>query len=90
MLFGLGAAWILDRPACSGRCLTRGADAFRLGRFGINVLSGRSYEPGTESLVTSWKTPSWWVSVRDARTSGSTARVRHHPFCVRSGTALGR
>ena len=38
--------------------------------FGINVPSDRIYEPGTNSLVTSWKTPTGWVVVRDALTMG--------------------
>ena len=59
------------RPACSARCSTgRGAGGFRFGPFGINVPTGRIYEPGTNSLVTSWKTPTGWVVVRDALTMG--------------------
>ena len=40
--------------------------------FGINVPSGRYYEPGTNVLVTTWKTPQGWVEVRDALTIGPT------------------
>ena len=43
---------------------------FRFGPFGINVPSGRSYEPGTNTLITAWKTPSGWAVVRDALTMG--------------------
>ena len=32
--------------------------------------SARAYEPGTNVLVTTWKTPSGWVVVRDALTMG--------------------
>ncbi len=53
-----------------GALLDRGAGAFRLGPFGINVPSGRIYEPGTNTLVTSWKTPSGWATVREALTMG--------------------
>ena len=41
---------------------------FRFGPFGINVPSARHYEPGTNVLVTTWKTPQGWVVVRDALT----------------------
>jgi GH15 family glucan-1,4-alpha-glucosidase len=32
----------------------------------------RTYEPGTNVLVTTWKTPSGWIVVRDALTMGPT------------------
>src|SRR6478672_9801486 len=32
----------------------------------------RAYEPGSNVLVTTWKTPSGWVVVRDALTMGPT------------------
>ena len=47
-----------------------GAGSFRLGPFGINVPSDRAYEPGTNTLVSSWKTPTGWAIVRDALTMG--------------------
>jgi len=59
-----------DSPSVFGSLLDRGAGAFRLGPFGINVPSGRTWEPGTNSLVTAWKTPSGWAIVRDALTMG--------------------
>src|SRR5271156_2732990 len=43
-----------DSPSVFGSLLDRGAGAFRLGPFGINVPSGRAYIPGTNTLVTSW------------------------------------
>src|SRR6202163_600058 len=46
-----------DSPSVFGSLLDRGAGAFRLGPFGINVPSGRTYEPGTNTLITAWKTP---------------------------------
>ena len=45
---------------------------FRFGPFGINVPSARHYEPGTNVLVTTWKTPQGWVVVRDALTMGAS------------------
>ena len=59
-----------DSPSVFGALLDRGAGSFRFGPFGINVPSDRIYEPGTNSLVTSWKTSSGWVVVRDALTMG--------------------
>jgi alpha,alpha-trehalase len=59
-----------DSPSVFGALLDRGAGGFRFGPFGINVPSDRIYEPGTNSLVTSWKTSTGWVVVRDALTMG--------------------
>jgi alpha,alpha-trehalase len=59
-----------DSPSVFGSLLDRGAGAFRLGPFGINVPSGRVYEPGTNTLLTSWKTPSGWATVREALVMG--------------------
>ncbi len=59
-----------DSPSVFGALLDRGAGAFRLGPFGINVPSSRQYEPGTNTLVTTWKTPSGWATVHDALTMG--------------------
>jgi alpha,alpha-trehalase len=59
-----------DSPSAFGALLDRGAGGFRFGPFGINVPLERIYEPGTNSLVTSWKTTTGWVVVRDALTMG--------------------
>ena len=59
-----------DSPSVFGALLDRGAGSFRFGPFGINVPSARIYEPGTNTLVTSWKTPTGWVVMRDALTMG--------------------
>jgi GH15 family glucan-1,4-alpha-glucosidase len=59
-----------DSPSVFGSLVDRGAGAFRLGPFGINVPSGRAYDPGTNTLVTAWKTPSGWAMVYDALTMG--------------------
>ena len=59
-----------DSPSVFGSLLDRGAGTFRLGPFGINVPSGRAYEPGTNSLVTSWKAPAGWATVHEGLTMG--------------------
>jgi GH15 family glucan-1,4-alpha-glucosidase len=59
-----------DSPSVFGTLLDREAGSFRLGPFGINHPSGVTYEPGTNSLVTTWKTPTGWILVRDALTMG--------------------
>jgi GH15 family glucan-1,4-alpha-glucosidase len=59
-----------DSPSVFGSLLDRGAGMFRFGPFGINVPSGHTYEPGTNTLITAWKTPSGWALVRDALTLG--------------------
>jgi len=62
-----------DAPSVFGSLLDRGAGSFRFGPFGINHPTQRAYEPGTNVLVTTWKTPSGWIVVRDALTMGATA-----------------
>ena len=59
-----------DAPSVFGSILDRQAGAFRVGPFGINHPTARSYEPGTNVLVTTWKTPGGWIEVRDALTMG--------------------
>ena len=59
-----------DSPSIFGNLLDRQGGWFRLGPFGINVPAARVYEPGTNSLVTTWKTPGGWILVRDALTMG--------------------
>ena len=53
-----------------GSLLDREAGYFRLGPFGINHPTARVYEPGTNVLSTTWKTPRGWLLVRDALTMG--------------------
>ena len=55
-----------DAPSVFGTLLDRQAGDFRFGPFGINVPTARVYEPGTNILLTTWKTASGWVIVRDA------------------------
>jgi alpha,alpha-trehalase len=59
-----------DSPSVFGSLLDREAGFFRFGPFGINHPSARTYEPGTNVLVTTWKTPAGWIVVRDALTMG--------------------
>jgi GH15 family glucan-1,4-alpha-glucosidase len=59
-----------DSPSIFGSLLDRQSGAFRLGPFGINVPAGRVYEPGTNTLLTTWNTPSGWIMVRDCLTMG--------------------
>jgi alpha,alpha-trehalase len=59
-----------DSPSVFGTLLDRQAGYFRLGPFGRNVPSARAYEPGTNTLITAWKTQTGWVEVRDALTMG--------------------
>ena len=59
-----------DSPSVFGSLLDRGAGSFRFSPFGINVPSDRVYEPGTNSLITSWRTPTGWAIVRDSLTMG--------------------
>ncbi len=59
-----------DSPSVFGTLLDRQAGAFRLGPFGINVPAARVYEPGTNTLLTTWTTPSGWAAVRDSLTLG--------------------
>jgi alpha,alpha-trehalase len=59
-----------DAPSVFGTLLDREAGYFRLAPFGINVPSSRRYEPGTNTLETTWHAPGGWVVVRDALTIG--------------------
>jgi alpha,alpha-trehalase len=59
-----------DAPSVFGTLLDRQAGSFRFAPFGINVPTARIYEPGTNTLATTWKTPHGWVLVRDALTLG--------------------
>src|SRR6204780_1795043 len=55
-----------DAPSVFGSLPDRQAGGFRFGPFGINVPTARSYEPGTNILLTTWKTTSGWAIVREA------------------------
>jgi len=59
-----------DSPSVFGSLLDREAGFFRFGPFGISHPTQRVYGPGTNVLLTTWKTPSGWLIVRDALTMG--------------------
>jgi GH15 family glucan-1,4-alpha-glucosidase len=59
-----------DSPSAFGSLLDRGSGSFRFGPFAINTPAARNYEPGTNVLVTTWKTNTGWLVVRDALTIG--------------------
>ena len=56
-----------DSPSVFGTLLDRGAGAFRLGPFGVNVPTARIYEPGTNVLA---------HDVEDADAAGSWSATR--------------
>ena len=57
-----------DAPSAFGNLLDRGAGSFRLGPYGINVPTQRSYVPGTNVMTTTCHTPAGWLVVHDALT----------------------
>jgi alpha,alpha-trehalase len=59
-----------DSPSIFGSLLDRQGGSFRLGPFGINVPASRVYEPGTNTLLTTWNTSTGWIMVRDCLTMG--------------------
>jgi alpha,alpha-trehalase len=61
-----------DSPSVFGMLLDRQAGSFRFAPFGINHPIARTYDPGTNVLVTTWKTPTGWARVTDALTMGPT------------------
>src|ERR1700710_2217897 len=67
-----GVGWLcvpqFDSASVFGTLLDRQAGSFRLGPFGVNHPTARVYEPGTNVLETTWKTPTGWVVVREALT----------------------
>ena len=71
-----GVDWLcvprFDSPSVFGSLLDREAGTFRFGPFGINVPTQRVYEAGSNVLMTTWKTPSGWVVVKDALILGPT------------------
>jgi alpha,alpha-trehalase len=61
-----------DSPSVFGTLLDRQAGSFRFAPYGVNVPTARIYEPGTNTLATTWRTPTGWLLVRDALTMGPT------------------
>jgi alpha,alpha-trehalase len=87
-----------DSPSVFGSLLDRQAGSFRFGPFGINHPTTRIYEPGTNVLVTTWKSPSGWILVHDALTIGprdhedkitpphpASRRLRRRPYARANG-----
>src|SRR5207302_5047321 len=69
-----GIGWLcvpsFDSPSVFGTLLDREAGYFRLAPFGVNAPTARTYEPGTNTLVTTWDTQTGWAAVREALTMG--------------------
>jgi GH15 family glucan-1,4-alpha-glucosidase len=69
-----GIGWLcvprFDAPSVFGTLLDRQAGHCRLAPFAANVPASRHYEPGTNTLVTTWQVPTGWMVVRDALTLG--------------------
>jgi alpha,alpha-trehalase len=61
-----------DAPSVFGSLLDREAGLFRIGPFGVMVPSDRHYVPGTNVMMTTWKTPGGWIEVTEALTIGAT------------------
>jgi GH15 family glucan-1,4-alpha-glucosidase len=59
-----------DAPSIFGSLLDREAGSFRFAPFGMSVPTDRVYEPGTNTLLTTWHTPTGWAVVRDALVMG--------------------
>jgi alpha,alpha-trehalase len=59
-----------DAPSVFGSLLDRGAGTFRFGPYGINVPTGRVYNPGTNVVTTGWHSGDGWLLVQEALTMG--------------------
>ncbi len=59
-----------DSPSVFGSLLDRQAGSFSLKPFGTAFPTARHYEPGSNTLATTWKTSRGWILVRDALTMG--------------------
>jgi GH15 family glucan-1,4-alpha-glucosidase len=59
-----------DSPSVFGSLLDRGAGVFNFAPFGISHATARAYEPGTNVIETTWRTPTGWILVRTALTMG--------------------
>jgi alpha,alpha-trehalase len=59
-----------DSPSVFGSLLDREAGSFRFAPFGLQVPVSRHYEPGTNTMVTTWNTQTGWAVVRDALVVG--------------------
>jgi hypothetical protein len=59
-----------DSPSVFGSLLDRGAGSFRFGPYGINVPTGRVYNPGTNVVTTAWHAGRGWLLVQEALVVG--------------------
>jgi GH15 family glucan-1,4-alpha-glucosidase len=59
-----------DAPSVFGALLDRQAGSMRLAPFGITHPVARTYVAGTNVMITTWRTPTGWLEVRDALTIG--------------------
>jgi GH15 family glucan-1,4-alpha-glucosidase len=59
-----------DSPSVFGSLLDRGAGVFNFAPFGISHATARAYEPGTNAIETTWRTPTGWILARTALTMG--------------------
>ena len=59
-----------DSPSVFGSLLDRGAGIFNFAPFGISHATACAYEPGTNVIETTWRTPTGWILVRTALTMG--------------------
>jgi len=64
-----------DAASVFGTLLDREAGTFRMGPFGISSPSARGYVPGTNVLVTTFKTPTGWIELTDALVIGPRRHV---------------
>ena len=60
-----------DSESIFAALLDRGAGRFRVGPRGVRVPVARRYEPGTNTLETTWATETGWLVVRDALAIGA-------------------
>ena len=59
-----------DSPSVFGSLLDRQAGSMRIAPFGITHPVARTYVAGTNVMITTWRTPTGWLEVRDALTIG--------------------
>jgi GH15 family glucan-1,4-alpha-glucosidase len=59
-----------DAPSVFGSLLDRGAGSFRFAPYGINVPTGRIYNPGSNVFSTGWHSGDGWLLVQEALTMG--------------------
>jgi len=59
-----------DSASIFGSLLDRQAGSMRIAPFGITHPVARAYVAGTNVMITTWRTPTGWLEVRDALTIG--------------------